>query len=154
VLAAIGQTNRFRAAVSIAGMSDLTAEWGSSDGPWSLLPEEGAHAPWTAGYVEASQGDMGGPPWADPARYVRNSPLFAAGRIETPLLQVHGDQDSFPLGQADAMFAALYRQDKDALLVTYWGEGHLIGSPGNVRDFFRRAFAFLDQRFARPSAPS
>lgn len=146
VLAAIGQTHRFRAAVSLAGFSDLISQWGAFPGPWGLLPEQGVHTGWTAGWVETSQGDMGAPPWADPARYLRNSPLFAAGYIETPLLQVHGDQDDLPMGQADSMFSALYRQNKDALLITYWGEGHLISSPGNVEDFFRRAFAFLDAR--------
>jgi dipeptidyl aminopeptidase/acylaminoacyl peptidase len=36
------------------------------------------------------------------------------------------------------------RQDKDAVMLTYWGEGHTLGSPGNLRDLYRRAFAWLD----------
>jgi len=51
------------------------------------------------------------------------------------------------------MFAALYRQDKDAMLVTYWGEGHLFNSPGNIRDMWRRALAFLAERLALSGAP-
>jgi dipeptidyl aminopeptidase/acylaminoacyl peptidase len=43
------------------------------------------------------------------------------------------------------MFAALYRQNKDAVLVTYRGEGHVVIGPGNVRDQYRRLFDFLGQ---------
>lgn len=42
------------------------------------------------------------------------------------------------------MFCAPYRQNKDALLVTYWGEGHYISSPGNVRDLYARVGSFFD----------
>lgn len=150
VMAAIAQTHRFKAAVSIAGLSDLTAKWETLPAIYRATPDEGLHLNWSAGSVESGQGGMQAPPWADPERYVRNSPLFIADRITTPLLLAHGDQDVIPLPQSEAMFAALYRQDKDAILVTYWGEGHLITNPGNVRDFYRRAFAFLDAHLAAP----
>jgi hypothetical protein len=41
-----------------------------------------------------------------------------------------------------------YRQDKDAILLTYFGEGHGLRSPGNVRDFYSWAFGFLDEHLA------
>lgn len=153
VMAAIGQTDRFAAAVSISGISDLTAKWGAIPPAHRVLPEEGVWTPWSAGSVEDGQGGMGGPPWRDPQRYIRNSPLFAAGRITTPLLLMHGDQDGLPIAQSEAMFSALWRQDHDAVLVTYWGEGHYIGSPGNLRDLYARAFAFLDRHLTAPAAP-
>jgi dipeptidyl aminopeptidase/acylaminoacyl peptidase len=102
--------------------------------------------------MESGQGRMGVPPWADPARYARNSPLLQADAITTPLLLAHGDQDgAVPLTQSEAMFSALYRQNKDALLVTYWGEGHYISSPGNVRDLYARVREFLDAHLALPT---
>jgi dipeptidyl aminopeptidase/acylaminoacyl peptidase len=146
VMAAIGQTDRFRAAVSIAGLSDQTAVWSALPVVHRTAPEDGSWSNWNTGNSESGQNRMGGPPWRDPGRYQRNSPLLAADRINTPLLLIHGDQDFIPLAQSEAMFSALYRQAKDALLVTYWGEGHYISSPGNVRDFYARAFAFLDAR--------
>jgi dipeptidyl aminopeptidase/acylaminoacyl peptidase len=149
VMAAIGQTDRFRAAVAIAGFSDMTAMWSTLPVEHRVAPEEGSWSNFNTGNTESGQNRMGAPPWTDPARYARNSPLLAADRIHTPLLLLHGDQDLIPLSGSEAMFSALYRQDKDAMLVTYFGEGHILSSPGNVRDAYQRAFAFLDGQFAR-----
>jgi dipeptidyl aminopeptidase/acylaminoacyl peptidase len=144
-MAAIAQTHRYRAAVSIAGVSDFLGKWAAMLPPWRAAPEEAPHNNWSTGTVEANQEAMEAPPWVDPARYLRNSPLLLANRIETPLLLFHGDQDVVPLAQSEAMYAALYRQGKDAILVTDWGENHMMMNPGNVRDLFARAFAFLDE---------
>lgn len=148
VVASIGQTDRFRAAVASAPATDLIGVHGQFNPVRRIYPEEGVSTPWTAGWVEDLQGDMRAPPWADPQRYLRNSPLMAAGRITTPLLLAYGEMDGSHPVQAEQLFSALYRQDKDAILLTYWGELHLLGSPGNLRDFYRRAFAFLDERLA------
>lgn len=146
VMATITQTDRFRAAVSISGVSNLVSKWETLASVYRVSPEEGAMFNWSMGSVESGQSQMGGPPWADLDRYRRNSPLFAADRIRTPLLLMHGDQDLIVINQSEAMFAALYRQSRDAQMVVYWGEGHGIASPGNVRDLYARAFAFLDER--------
>jgi dipeptidyl aminopeptidase/acylaminoacyl peptidase len=142
--AAIGQTDRFRAAIAIAGPSDFISQWETVPALHRSVPEEGPMYNWSSGAVETGQEEMGAPPWRDPQRYLANSPIMAADRIHTPLLLIHGEQDAVPLTQSEAMFSALYRQDKDAILVTYWGEGHAFTSPGNIRDLFARAFAFLD----------
>ena len=65
-----------------------------------------------------------------------------------PVLLIHGDLDK-DLSQPQGLFAALYRQNKDAVLVTYRGEGHIIQGPANVRDEYDRVFGFLD-RHLRP----
>jgi dipeptidyl aminopeptidase/acylaminoacyl peptidase len=145
VQAAIGQSNRFRAAISMSGLSDLFSKWETLATAYRAMPQDGAMFNWSMGSVEAGQDEMFRPPWADPARYARNSPLYAVDHIKTPLLLFHGDQDLIMVEQSDAMFAALYREAKDAILVTYWGEGHGINSPGNVRDLFQRTFSFLDE---------
>jgi dipeptidyl aminopeptidase/acylaminoacyl peptidase len=147
-MAAITQSNRFRAAVAISGISNLITNWEYQPSLQRLAPEEGLRFNWSTGYTESSQGGMGVPPWSDPDRYIRNSPVFAADKIVTPLLLLHGDQDVVDLAQSEAMFSALFRQSKDAQLVTYWGEGHAIMSPGNVRDMYTRIFDFLDARLA------
>jgi dipeptidyl aminopeptidase/acylaminoacyl peptidase len=160
-LMTLTQTQRFKAAVAAASMSDLPSLWGQFQGVWSVDPTEGLGTFNMGGWTEDLQAGMHAPPFVDPARYLRNSPLFHAGAVTTPLLLLHGDQDSFGVGQAQEMFSALLRQNKDAELVTYWGEGHLIRSPGNQRDMYRRVFAWFDtylgappvtKAFAAPSA--
>ena len=87
---------------------------------------------------------MGAPPWADPERYRRNSPLLHADKIQTPLLLIHGWRDQIPYAGSQAMFSALFRQGKDAQFVTYWAADHMNVSPGDVRDVWARTFEFLD----------
>ncbi|MFC3077825.1 alpha/beta hydrolase family protein [Phenylobacterium terrae] len=156
-LVVAGQTDRFAAVVAAAAPSELASLHGEFGPNRRLSPEEGLATPWTAGWVESLQGAMSAPPWDAPERYRRNSPVFAAGQVRTPLMIVHGELDGFPLGQAELMFSALYRQGKDAQLVTYWGEGHTFRSPGALDDLHRRAFAFLDSHLGltggRPPRP-
>jgi dipeptidyl aminopeptidase/acylaminoacyl peptidase len=151
------QTDRFAAGVAVEPPADLVSFWGRSSPARRANPDEGPGAYYSAGWTENLQGDMRAPPWAAPERYLANSPLFAADRIHTPLLLVAGDQDGDHLGQAEEMFSALYRQSKDAELLTYWGEAHVFGSPGDLRDVYRRGVAFLDAKLRpqhlRPSAP-
>lgn len=142
--AILTQTDRFGAAVATAAPTDLESFHGQFSAHRRTHPEEGLSTPWTAGWTESLQGDMRSPPWEAAERYRRNSPLMQAGRITTPLLLAYGELDGAHPGQAEALFSALYRQNRDAILLTYWGEGHLFGSPGNLRDLYRRGLAFLD----------
>lgn len=156
VMTAITQTHRFRAAVSISGVSDLTSYW-ASQSPFAFVdPEAGYVGNRMTGLVEATQPRMLGPPWREAARYARNSPLLAADRIETPLLLFHGALDPIPHAGSTAMYSALFRQGKDAMLVTYWGALHGLSSPGDVRDMYARLFEFLDAKLepAAPDAPA
>ena len=97
-----------------------------------------------AGWTEQSQGAMGGPPWSDPDRYVRNSPLFQADRIRTPILIMQGERD-MALGDAESLYSALWRQNKDVRFITWWGEGHTVESPANLREMYRQILAWLDE---------
>ncbi|MBI1198947.1 MAG: prolyl oligopeptidase family serine peptidase [Phenylobacterium sp.] len=152
-LAVATQTSRFRSIIASAGISDLVAYWGSVTPDHAVNAEVGSSINWGAGWVEGGQARMGGPPWIDADRYHRNSPALAADRITSPVLLIHGDQDAVPLAQAQAMFTALYRQGKDAALVTFWGEGHVVASPGNVRDLYERVLGWLDVTMA-PRRPT
>ncbi|WP_421933604.1 alpha/beta hydrolase family protein [Phenylobacterium sp.] len=94
---------------------------------------------------------MGAPPWADPQRYLRNSNLFAADRITAPVLLIHGETDEENIAQSQELFSALYRQGKDAQMVTYRGEGHVSASPANIADFYGRIFDWLALTMPSPS---
>ena len=139
------QTDRFRAIVASAGLFDLVSLRGTFAPSRRVAPEDGLSINAMTGWVELGQARLGTTPWADPQTYVRNSPIFAANRIRTPLLLLQGDKDVAPLAQAEEMFSSLYRQNKDAVLVTYWGEGHVVTSPANVRDLYARIFAWFDE---------
>jgi dipeptidyl aminopeptidase/acylaminoacyl peptidase len=144
----VTQTNRFKAAVSMAGPSNLLSEYGVFDvnrryGDDAHLPHrEGA---WLPAWAESGQGGMGGPPWKDVARYLRNSPLFSVDRVQTPVMIVQGDLDVVSMSQGEEFFTGLYRQGTRAQLVRYWGEGHNVEAPANVRDLWARIFAWLDE---------
>jgi dipeptidyl aminopeptidase/acylaminoacyl peptidase len=149
----ITQTRRFKAAIAMAGMADFVSYFGSVDASFRYgdsLPD----LFFIMETVENGQAGLGNPPWKDPDRYRRNSPLTYVDRVDTPLLMIHGDMDPIPLEQAEEFFASLYRQGKPAQLIRYWGESHVIHSPANVRDMWSRIFAWLDRYgdIARDSA--
>lgn len=148
-LAAIGQTDRFKAAVAWASMPNLLAKWGDFGYPTRVSTERGLPNPQ---WVEGVQAQMLGPPWARRERYLAASPLLHLGQTSTPLLIGHGELDNYGLGAAEQAFSAYLRRDADAQLVTYWGEGHRLSSPGNYVDFHHRVFAWLDQHLAPPPA--
>ncbi len=143
------ESRRYSAVIASAGIYDLGAVPGTFGPGGRLSPDSGVAIAERFSWAETGQGRMGVPPWVDPARYVANSPVYRAGKIDTPMLIAAADKDVSPLEQAEQMFSALARQGKDAELLTYWGEGHVLGSPGNIRDFYRRIFDWLDVNFAR-----
>ena len=65
---------------------------------------------------------------------------------------VSGDLDAVPQPQAEEMFTALYRQGKPASFVRYWGEGHLLESPANIEDMWKRIYEWFDRYLANPAA--
>jgi dipeptidyl aminopeptidase/acylaminoacyl peptidase len=131
----------------------LISTYGTFLPPRRVHPEDGLSINTMAGWAESGQPRLGGAPWMAPQTYVANSPIFAAGRINTPMLLLQGDQDIASLTQAEEMFSALYRQNKDAILVSYWGEGHVVASPANLRDLYARVFQWLDDTLDQPAKP-
>ncbi len=104
-------TDIFAAAVSHAGISDHTSYWG--EGYWGYS------------YSEASMGND--TPWTNSDLYVRQSPLYRADRIHTPLLFVHGDSDhNVPVGESIQLFTALKLLGRETALVQIPGEDHWI----------------------------
>lgn len=142
----VGQTDRFRAAVSIAGASDLISAFGTRSGE---LRYRDAHHDSSVvplpDVIETGQFRMQAPPWRDPQRYVRNSPIFAVDHVRTPLLLIHGDLDYVPIQQSEEFYSALVRLGARAEFVRYLGEGHSPRSPANIRDMWRRVLAWFDR---------
>jgi len=143
--------NRFRAAIALDGVYDFISEYNGFKTSVRVKAEVNGPDLSAAAWSETYQAGMGAPPWLDAQRYLRNSPLMGAASIHTPLLLIHGDLDELvPLAQAEEMFTALYRLNKDAVFVRYWGEGHVPHSPANIRDVWNRIFRWLDQYIGPP----
>ena len=151
VLAAAAQSPRFKAIVASAAISDQFSAWGQIRGMATRTrPESGLSFTAGMGYLETGQMKVGAPPWAAPERYIKNSPYLQADRITAPVLLLAGEQDLFSATQSEEMFSALYRQGKDAKLLTFWGEGHVVLSPGNVRRLYAEGLGFLEIALGAP----
>lgn len=143
----VGQSHRFRAAVSNAGIADMT----------SLALQYYPNSRYTDSpdmelrWVETGEGMMGAPPWRDAQRYMRNSPILYADSVETPVLITTGDNDF--MAQSEEWFNALYRAGKRARLIRYWGEGHLLSSPANVLRNWNEILSWFDTYLRRTEHP-
>jgi dipeptidyl aminopeptidase/acylaminoacyl peptidase len=142
----VTQTNRFKAAISMAGMSNLTSVAGTFDPRFRYTDMAARDGTIQMYWAESGQAELKGSVQDNLWAYLRNSPVFWADRIQTPMLFLHGDQDFVALSEAEQLFTALYRQGKRARLLRFWGEGHLIGaSPANVRRKWEEIFGWLDE---------
>ena len=156
------RTDRIKSFVILSAPADPASSWGAFAAFGRANQEFGITSRKNAGWAEQGQGAMGGPPWDVPRAYIENSALYQADKIKAPVLLLHGELDFVPITQAETMFTALWRQNKDAQLVTYWGEHHLLYSPGNIRDAWNRIDAWFAQTLglsparliAPPAAPS
>lgn len=140
----VTQTHRFRSAVALAGLSDLISLYGQFDARERYADNPQEHL-FMAALMETAQTRMGNPPWKDLGRYIRNSPVFFVDRVQTPLMIIQGDVDYVALQQGEEFFNSLYRQGKRAEFVRYWGEGHVLESPANIRDMWQRIFTWFDR---------
>ncbi len=132
----VTQTNRFKAAAPGAAVSNMTSaysgiRWGSG------LPRQFQY--------EHSQSRIGGSLWEYPMRYLENSPLFRADRVQTPLLMINNDEDdAVPWYQGIEFFLALRRLNKEAYMFSYNGEKHGLRKRINQKDYTRRLQEFFD----------
>jgi dipeptidyl aminopeptidase/acylaminoacyl peptidase len=132
----VTQTNRFKAAAPGAAVSNMTSaysgiRWGSG------LARQFQY--------EHSQSRIGGSLWEYPMRYLENSPLFRADRVQTPLLMINNDEDdAVPWYQGIEFFLALRRLNKEAYMFSYNGEKHGLRRRINQKDYTRRLQEFFD----------
>lgn len=104
----ITKTNRFKAAISGAGIVDAIMEWGSNDEPaYAMVFKQGL-------------------PWTNPEKYHKASSTYQLGNIKTPtLIHVGANDDRCPPGHSRMLYRALHEYLKvPTELVVYPGEGH------------------------------
>ncbi len=132
----VTQTNRFKAAAPGAVVANMTSaysgiRWGTG------LPRQFQY--------EHSQSRIGGNLWEYPMRYLENSPVFRADRVQTPILMIHNDaDDAVPWYQGIEYFMALRRLGKEAYMLSYNGEPHNLRQRQNQKDYARRMQEFFD----------
>lgn len=136
-------SQRFKAVIALNSWADLFSHYFGGNGVYSYI-----HGSYFGnfGRYDSSVGSdfaIGRTPIDDPEVYIRNSPVFLAPKIDTPVLLIHSDMDSFSISQFDEMYGALLRSGKDVRYVRYWGEGHAPSSPANIRDLWGRMSSFL-----------
>jgi dipeptidyl aminopeptidase/acylaminoacyl peptidase len=84
---------------------------------------------WSRGFAMLLPYIEGVPPWAAAAEYQRDSPIYNAGKITTPLLTFHGTNDYLPITQNENMHLQLVNRNLPAKMLEFAGAGH-----GLVRD--------------------
>lgn len=104
-------TPMFAAAVSHAGISNVTSYWG--EGYWGV------------GYNGVAAADSY--PWTDPELFTKQGSLFNADKIHTPLLLLHGTVDTnVPIGESIQLYNALKTLGREVEFVTVEGANHYV----------------------------
>jgi dipeptidyl aminopeptidase/acylaminoacyl peptidase len=94
---------------------------------------------------ERSQSRIGYTLWEKPELYIKNSPLFKADKVATPLLLMHNDADgAVPWYQGIEYFTALRRLGKKVWMLQYNGEDHNLVERRNRKDLSIRLAQFFD----------
>jgi dipeptidyl aminopeptidase/acylaminoacyl peptidase len=125
---AVTQTNRFKAAVAAAGVSDMLSYYG----------ENGIDA-WMLPYFGSSVYD-------DPAVYARSSPMTYIKNVRTPTFAYVGERDiECPAPQTQEFWHALKTLGVPTAIMIYPGEGHGLRDPKNAQDALERTLAWFDK---------
>ncbi len=132
----VTRTNMFAAAESGAPVSNMTSAYGGIR--------------WASGMsrmfqYEQTQSRIGGTLWNAQHKYIENSPVFWADKVDTPLLILHNDEDgAVPWYQGIELFVALRRLGKPAWMLNYNGEAHGLRKRHNQKDWSVRMQQFFD----------
>ncbi len=111
---AVGQTNRFKAAVSQRSISDWAGFWYTAD--FTLFQPT---------WFKAA-------PWEDPQDFVRRSPITNIGKVTTPMMFIEGEADwRTPANEGgEQMFRALKYRKIPTVMVRFPGESHELSRSG------------------------
>ncbi len=121
----IGQTNRFKAAISGAGAANFTSLWGHDEYQREYVIE--------LGY-----------PWENQALWDRIAPFYRVKNILTPTLFVGGNIDcNVPILGGEQMYLSLKELGRETLLVVYPDEYHEFKTPSHIKDLNERYLAWF-----------
>jgi dipeptidyl aminopeptidase/acylaminoacyl peptidase len=122
-------TDRFKAAISGAGIIDAVMEFGANDEPaYSIVFKRGL-------------------PWSKDNTYVKSSPSWQLNKIKTPtLIHVGANDERCPPGHSKTLYRALkeYNRVPTELLV-YPGEPHGLRKYGHIKGKLEWDLAWLNR---------
>lgn len=122
------KTDIFHAAISHAGISNVTSYWG--EGFW--------------GYSYNSVAAAKSYPWTAPELFTKQGSLFNADKIHTPLLLLHGTVDTnVPIGESIQLFNALKILGRDVEFITVQDENHIISNFNNKLSWHNTIMAWF-----------
>jgi len=117
----ITHTDRFKAAVSGAGLSDLESFYGTTD---------------IQGFMEYYHKGF---PWVSREIYLRSSPLQSQFKVKTPTLILHGEEDRrVPISQGEQLYHYLKKSKVTVEFVRYPREPHGLQEPNHQLDRYTR----------------
>lgn len=123
----ITQTNRFKAAMVGAGLTNMWSMYGTNDIPSVLISYFG-------GIPNAKTLPL----------YLDRSAMSHIDKVTTPTLILHGAQDErVPVGQAQELFRGLKDRGKPTELVFYPREGHGISEYYHQKDRMQRIYDWV-----------
>jgi dipeptidyl aminopeptidase/acylaminoacyl peptidase len=124
----VTQTNRFRGAVTGAGIASWQSYYGQN-----LIDQ------WMIPFFDASV-------YNNPAVYEKSSPIHYIKNVKTPTLVIVGERDAeCPAPQSYEFWHALRTLGVPTQLIVYPGEGHLFIKPENQVDRLDRTVAWFDK---------
>lgn len=141
----ITQTELFKAAVAGAPLTNMISMY-------SLIY-------WNSGSAnqpifESSQGRFKGNYLDNIEAYTRNSPVYFAHRVKTPLIILHNDKDgAVDWTQGIEYFNTLRQLKKPVVMLQYKGENHGLRKPPNMKDYYIRMREFFDHHLLDKPAP-
>ena len=125
---AVTQSNRFKAAVADAGISNWQSYYGENGIDEWLIPYFGTSV------------------YQDPAIYAKSSPLTFIRQIHTPTLSIVGDADiECPAPQTQEFGHALKALGIPSATIIYPDEGHHFHDPVHLADRDKRTLEWFDR---------
>ncbi|MBI1760423.1 MAG: S9 family peptidase [Acidobacteria bacterium] len=128
----VTQTERFKAAVTSASLSNLISFYSTSL------------------YQDLILAEFKGYPWENYDLLWERSPLKHIKKVKTPTLIVHGEQDhDVHITQAEELYTTLRMRGVETVFIRYPREGHGIREPQHRDDQLARTILWFD-RFLKP----
>ncbi len=142
----ITQTDLFKAAVAGAPLTNMISMYSSIY--WN---SGSANQP----IFESSQGRFKGNYLENLDAYARNSPVYHAKNVTTPLIILHNDKDgAVDWNQGIEYFNTLRQLKKPVVMLQYKGENHGLRKPANQKDYTVRMREFFDHHLLGKPAPT
>jgi dipeptidyl aminopeptidase/acylaminoacyl peptidase len=128
----LGRTDRFKAAICHAGVTNLLGQYATD-------------------VTYGRRAAFGGEPWDDMEPIRRWSPTEHLAAALTPTLVIHGEQDyRVVVTQGLELYGILKAKGVEARLVYYPDEGHWILKPQNSLHWYGEFLGWLERHLGRP----